>query len=150
MIELRRTKVSDLTEEGGLVRLHELAMAISLYKESGDEGLLRTCVWPVERALTHVKSVVVKDSAVDALCHGAALTVPGVARASRDLARDQTVAVYSQKGEIVALATSKLSFDEIYEAEKGVACVLDRVVMPSGTYPKGWKTSPPAVTEGSP
>jgi H/ACA ribonucleoprotein complex subunit 4 len=150
MIELRRTKVSDLTEEGGLVRLHELAMAIALYKENGDESLLRRCVWPVERALTHVKSVVVKDSAVDALCHGAALTVPGVARASRDLARDQTVAIYSQKGEIVALATSKLSFDEIYEAEKGVACVLDRVVMPSGTYPKAWKTSPRAVTEGLP
>jgi H/ACA ribonucleoprotein complex subunit 4 len=150
LIELRRTKVSDLTEERGLVRLHELAWAVSQNKEKGDETLLRKCVWPIESALTHMKSVVVKDSAVDALCHGATLTVPGVARASHDLAREDVVAIYSQKAELVALAKARMSFEELYEAEKGVACVLERVIMPAGTYPKAWKTSPPVATEGSP
>jgi tRNA pseudouridine55 synthase len=150
MIELRRTRVSDLTEAMGLVRLHNLSLATSLYREKGDERLLRQCVWPIESALTHMKSVVIKDSAVDALCHGATLTVPGVARASRDLAGGDPVVIYSQKGELVALANSKMSFDEIYEAEKGVACVVERVIMPSGTYPKGWKTSPPSVAQGAP
>ncbi len=97
-----------------------------------------------------MKSVVVKDSAVDAICHGATLTVPGVARASKALARGEPVAVYTQKAELVAWPNSKMSFDEIYEAEKGVACVVERVVMPSGTYPKGWKTSPPAVAREPP
>jgi H/ACA ribonucleoprotein complex subunit 4 len=150
MIELRRTKVSDLTEARGLVRLHELSLAASLYRERGDESLLRRCVWPIESALTHMKAIAVKDSAVDALCHGATLAVPGVARASRNLVRDDPVAVYTQKGELVALANSKMSFDELYEAKKGVACVVERVIMPPGTYPKGWKTSPPPASQGVP
>jgi H/ACA ribonucleoprotein complex subunit 4 len=150
MIELRRTKVSDLTEARGMVRLHDLYLASSLYKEKGDDSLLRQCVWPIEAALTHMKALAVKDSAVDALCHGATLTVPGVARASRGLSRGDPVAIYTQKGELVALANSKMSFDEVYESERGVACVVERVVMPSGTYPKGWKTSPPSAAQVAP
>jgi len=150
MIELRRTRVSDLSEARGLVRLQDLSLGYSSYKEKGEEGPLRKCVLPIETALSHMKAVAVKDSAVDAICHGATLTVPGVARASRTLARSDPVAIYTQKAELVALANSKMSFDEIYEAEKGVACVVERVVMPSGTYPKGWKTSPPSAAQGAP
>jgi H/ACA ribonucleoprotein complex subunit 4 len=147
LIELRRTKVSDIEESAGLTRLHELSYAYSLYREKKDDSLLRELVWPVERALTHVKAIVIKDSAVDALCHGAALTVPGVARMPRSLNRGDTVAIYTQKGEIVALGEAKMGFDEIYDAEKGVACVLSRVVMPAGTYPRAWKTPSNMMTE---
>jgi len=150
LIELRRTKVSDLSEARGFVRLHELSLAATSYKENSDDAPLRQCVWPIEAALTHMKGVAVKDSAVDAICHGATLTVPGVARASRGIARNDPVVIYTEKAEIVALANAKMSFDEIYESEKGVACVVERVVMPSGTYPKGWKTSPPPVAQRSP
>lgn len=147
LIELRRTRVSDLTEEKGMTRLHELAFASALQKEKGDEDMLRHLVWPIEKALTHIKAVAVKDTAVDALCHGATLTVPGVARIPRHLNRGDLVAIYTQKGEVVALATAKMNRDELMDAERGVAFVPNRVIMAAGTYPKAWKTSASAHIE---
>src|ERR671925_1119584 len=46
MVELRRTRVSNLFEKDGLVRLHDLADAFQRYKESKDEEKLRRLVRP--------------------------------------------------------------------------------------------------------
>ena len=142
MIELRRTRVHQFYESNDLVTLHELANAFSLWEEKKDDSKLIKMIKPIEYALSELKSVVIRDSAVDALCHGAQLAVPGILEISPGLKKDDVVGVYTQKGEAVALARSLLSEEEIKDAIKGYAFETKRIIMAPGTYPKKWRTKP--------
>ena len=141
MIELRRTRVAHF-EEGtcGLVTMHELADAYAAWKESGDDARLMNIIRPVEDALSGIKAVVIRDSAVDALCHGAQLALPGVLRVSPDLHKGDIVGIYTQKGEAVALAEATLGAQEIAEGVHGHAFQTRRIIMEPGTYEKRWRT----------
>lgn len=48
-----------------------------------DEAYLRRVVMPLERLLTSFKRLVVKDSAVNAICYGAKLMIPGLLRCAQ-------------------------------------------------------------------
>jgi len=50
----------------------------------------------------------------------------------------ENIAVLSQKGELIALAESLMSSDDITKNKKGIACKTKRVIMKPGTYPKLW------------
>lgn len=138
MIELRRTRVHQFTENSQLVTLHELANAYSLWTEKKDDSKLLELIRPIEHILSELKSVVIRDSAVDALCHGAQLAIPGVLQVSPNLKRDELVAIYTQKGEVVALVKSLLSESDIKENTKGYAFETKRIIMAPSTYPKRW------------
>lgn len=142
MIELRRTRVDQFRESDGLVTLHELANAFSLWSENKDESKIRNMIKPIESALSQIKSVVVRDSAVDAMCHGAQLAIPGVLQISSNLKKGDVVGIYTQKGEVVALAESMMSEEEIRDATKGYAFETKRIIMAPNTYPKKWRTKP--------
>ena len=58
---------------------------------------------PIEFALSEIKSVIVRDSAVDAMCHGAQLAIPGILQISPNLKKGDIVGIYTQKGEIIRL-----------------------------------------------
>src|SRR5438046_813524 len=73
----RRTKVGRIDEREGLVNRDELSYAQSRL-EGGGEAAMRNAVRPVERYLRDVRTVVMRDSAVDAICHGARLAIPGI------------------------------------------------------------------------
>ncbi|RNJ77784.1 MAG: RNA-guided pseudouridylation complex pseudouridine synthase subunit Cbf5 [Nitrosopumilus sp. H8] len=139
MIELRRTRVNQFYESDGLVTLHELANAFALWKD-GDGSRLSAMIRPVEDAFSELKTVVIRDSAVDALCHGAQLAVPGVLQVTAGLKKGDLVAVYTQKGEAVALAEASMPEDEIRDATRGYAFETRRIIMAPGTYPKKWRT----------
>ncbi|MCZ6583921.1 MAG: RNA-guided pseudouridylation complex pseudouridine synthase subunit Cbf5 [Thaumarchaeota archaeon] len=140
MIELRRTRVHQFTENSRLVTLHELANAYSLWTEKKDDSKLKELIIPIEHAFSEIKSVIIRDTAVDALCHGAQLAIPGILQVSPDLKVDDLVAVYTQKGEIVALAKTLLSLEDIKENTKGYAFETKRIIMSPNTYPKKWRT----------
>lgn len=142
MIELRRTRVDQFRESDGLTTLHELANAFSIWEEQKDETKLRKMIKPIEHALSEIKSVVVRDSAVDAMCHGAQLAIPGILQISPDLKKGDVVAIYTQKGEVVALAESTMSENEIKDATKGYAFETKRIIMAPDTYPRKWRTKP--------
>lgn len=142
MIELRRTRVDQFRESDGLVTLHELADAFALWEEKKDASKLKSMIKPVEFALSELKSVVIRDSAVDAMCHGAQLAIPGILQISQNLKKGDLVGVYTQKGEAVALAESTMSEDEIRDATKGYALETRRIIMAPNTYPKKWRTKP--------
>ena len=142
MIELRRTRVDQFRESDGLVTLHELAHAFSLWEEKKDESKLKEMIKPVEYAFSEIKSIIIRDSAVDAMCHGAQLAIPGILKISPNLKKGDVVGVYTQKGEVVALAESLLSEEEIKDATKGYAFETKRIIMPPNTYPKKWRTKP--------
>ena len=140
MIELRRTRVHQFNENSKLVTLHELANAYSLWTEKKDDSKLKELIIPIEHAFSEIKSVIIRDSAVDALCHGAQLAIPGILEASTDLKVNDLVAIYTQKGEIVALAKTLLSLEDITEKTKGYAFETKRLIMSPSTYPKKWRT----------
>ncbi len=139
MVELRRTKVGPLTEENGLVTLHQLNDAMFRLK-SGDEAPLRRLVLPIEESLGGIGRIVIRDSAVDAVCHGARLGIPGVLAVSEGVKKDDTVAILSPKQELVAIGKALLTTDEVQSMRRGLASTTERVVMRAGTYPKLWKT----------
>jgi H/ACA ribonucleoprotein complex subunit 4 len=136
MQDLRRTRTASVGEQD-LVTLHDLRDAWE-WAQEGDEAELRRVVWPMERLLSHLPKVVARDSAVDAVCHGADLAVPGIAQLDAGIAPGNVVLVQSLKGEGVALGQALLGSDAMMAAENGVAVDTMRVLMDPGTYPKGW------------
>jgi len=142
MVELRRSRVDQFHESDGLVTLHELADAFALWEEKKDDSKLIKMIKPVEYALSELKSVVIRDSTVDAMCHGAQLAIPGILKISPNLRKGDIVGVYTQKGEAVALAEATMSEEEIRDAVKGYAFETKRLIMAPNTYPKKWRTKP--------
>jgi len=142
MIELRRTRVSQFNEDSNLVKMHDLVDAYAMWKEKGDDSKLHRILMPIEYVLSELKSVVIRDSAVDALCHGAQLAIPGILEISYGITKGDFVGIYTQKGEVVALAEAILSESEIVENTKGFAFQLRRIIMAPNTYPKNWRTKP--------
>ena len=142
MIELRRTRVDQFRETDGLVTLHELANAFAIWEEEKDASKLMKMIKPVEYAFSELKSVVIRDSAVDAMCHGAQLAIPGILQISCNLKKGDIVAIYTQKGEAVALAESTMSEEEIRDATKGYAFETKRIIMAPNTYPRKWRRKP--------
>jgi len=150
MVELRRTKVGPLDERNGMVTLHELDIAVRKWKDSGDESDLRKVVRPVESCLEGIRRVVVKDSAVDAVCHGAMLAIPGVISLSKGIARGETVVLTTAKGEIVGIGEASMTTEEVQGQPKGIAFPVRRVIMDQGTYPKMWKKQDKPIAEAPP
>ncbi len=139
MAELRRTRSGPIREELA-VTLQQVKDGWELYKDGGDEKILRDVIHPFEILLGNVKKVAVKDSAVDALCHGAMLGHPGVAACAENIQRGDRVAIMTLKGEAVALGTAKASSKEMMVGRSGVASSVDRVLMDTSTYPRAWKS----------
>mgnify|MGYP001770726693 FL=1 len=138
MRELRRTRVGCFTEKEA-VTLQDLKDAYTLYRDYGVEDLLRTYVKPVEYMVRHLPKVWIRDSAVDAICHGAALAVPGIVKLTNNISKGSLVAIMTLKNELVALGYAEMSSDEIMKAQRGIAVKTTRVIMKKGTYPPMWK-----------
>lgn len=141
MQELRRTRAGPFVEtSSGKATLHDVAYWFSEWEQKKDPEFLHKFIQPMETALDLMPKIVVRDSAVDAVCHGANLTAPGVLSVETGIEKDSVVAILTQKGEAVALAKTLASTEEISNLEHGTVAVLQRVVMPRGTYPKVWKS----------
>lgn len=137
MQELRRTRTG-LFGEKDLVTLHD-AKDAKAFLDEGDESWIRAVVRPVEAVTAHLPKMVLRDSAVDAVCHGAPLAVIGVAQLDAGIEEGETVALETLKGELVALAKATMTSQAVLAAEKGIAATSERVIMRKGTYPRVWK-----------
>ena len=141
MQELRRTRAGPFTEDSkGFVTLHEVANWFAEWEEKKEDTTLTKFIQPMENALALLPKIVIRDSAVDALCHGANLTVPGILTVESGITKGSVVAVFTLKGEAVALAEALISSEEMLKLDHGAAAALRRVVMPVGTYPRVWRS----------
>src|SRR5437773_121626 len=138
LVDLRRTRTASFSESDARP-LNAFRDALAFAKEEGDETAVRAILRPIEDLLGHLPRIVVKDTAVDSICHGANLAVPGVAKLSQHLQRGAAVGVFTGKGEAVALSKALMTTDEIVIAKSGTAADTGRVLMEPGTYPKLWK-----------
>jgi H/ACA ribonucleoprotein complex subunit 4 len=139
MEELRRTRSGNMRERES-VQLQDLKDAFVYWKE-GDESHLRKMVAPMEVLLDPLPKVVLKDSAVDAVCHGADLAVVGIAKHEATIDRGNLVALMTQKGEGVGLGVAMMAGEEMGKAREGIALRIDRVFMEPGTYPRMWESA---------
>jgi H/ACA ribonucleoprotein complex subunit 4 len=139
MEELRRSKSGPFREDETLVTLHQVKDAYVVWKEMGDERELRRVVLPVEAALRHLPRLAIADNAVDAICHGAPLAAPGLLSLETDISKGDDVALFTLKGEAVAIAKASLTSGEMLQSENGIVARTERVIMEPGTYPRAWK-----------
>lgn len=138
MRELRRTR-SGPFDEREAVRMQELSEAVHAYRSEGREDLLRRAVLPGERLCCSLPKMVLRDTAVESVVSGAKLAAPGVALVSDKVRRGERVALFTQKGELVAIAKAVMGAEEVLEAGRGVVAEPLRVVMEPGLYPRAWK-----------
>jgi H/ACA ribonucleoprotein complex subunit 4 len=141
MQELRRSRAGPFTEESVKhVTLHDIAYWFGEYQSKKDVSILHKFIDPMESALELIPKITVRDSAVDALCHGASLTAPGVVTVESGIQKDTLVAVMTLKGEVITLSKAVEPTECILNLEHGFVATPERVLMSRGIYPKVWKT----------
>ncbi|WP_347403341.1 RNA-guided pseudouridylation complex pseudouridine synthase subunit Cbf5 [Methanogenium sp. S4BF] len=141
MVELRRIR-SGGYDETMCCTLHTLRDAVERAKE-GDREELLSYIRPPESVLEGIPTVTIRDTAVDALCHGASLAGVGITAAD-SFKKDTDVAVMTAQGELVCIGTALAPSDAIVPGAPGIVIRPKMVIMEAGTYPKGWVTKPPA------
>jgi len=110
MQELRRVRSGVMSESNGnLVTLHDVLDAQWQYDNGGDEAALRKVIQPLETLLCTYKRLVVKDSAVNAVCYGAKLMLPGLLRYEANIDAHEEVVLMTTKGEAIAIGIAQMS-----------------------------------------
>lgn len=113
-----------------------------MYDNTKDESYLRRVIRPLESLLTTYKRIVVKDSAVNAVCYGAKLMIPGLLRYEAGIEVDEEVVLMTTKGEAIALGIAQMSTVELTTCDHGVVAKIKRCIMERDTYPRRWGLGP--------
>ena len=144
MAELRRTRTGEFREQG-LVTLQDLNDAMRIYREEQNDSYLRKLIVPLEKAVFHWKKIYIRDSAVDAISHGASLAVAGVLYLEKTIAKGESIAIMTQKGELVAFAEALMSASQIMKKYHGHCAKTKKVFYARGVYPN-WKAEPKTIS----
>ena len=145
MQELRRVRSGILREDASMVTMHDVLDAQYVYEQTKKEDYLRRVVRPLEILLTNYPRIVIKDSAVNAICYGAKLTVPGVLRFENNIENGKEIVIITTKGEAVAIAIAEMTSSVLASCDHGVVCKTKRVIMDRETYPRKWGLGPYAL-----
>ncbi|KAG6832458.1 centromere/microtubule-binding protein cbf5 [Tricholoma furcatifolium] len=163
MQELRRVRSGAMSENDDIVTMHDVMDAQWLYDNTRDgrhlssanhlfasdpstqESYLRRVIRPLECLMVGYKRIVVKDSAVNAVCYGAKLMIPGLLRYEADIGVNEEVVLMTTKGEAIALAIAQMSTVELATCDHGVVAKVKRCIMERDTYPRRWGLGPVAL-----
>ncbi|KAL1555299.1 centromere/microtubule-binding protein cbf5 [Salvia divinorum] len=144
MQELRRVRSGIMGEKDNMVTMHDVMDAQWVYDNYRDETYLRRAIMPLEMLLTSYKRLVVKDSAVNAICYGAKLMIPGLLRFENDIEAGEEVVLMTTKGEAIALGIAEMTTAVMATCDHGTVAKIKRVVMDRDTYPRKWGLGPRA------
>jgi len=145
MQELRRVRSGAMDEQNGMVTLHDVLDAQWMMDNNRDESYLRRVIRPLESLLTTYKRIVVKDSAVNAVCYGAKLMIPGLLRFEAGIEVHEEVVLMTTKGEAIALGIAQMSTVELSTCDHGVVAKVKRCIMERDLYPRRWGMGPVAL-----
>lgn len=81
------------------------------------ESYLRRVIKPLECLMVGYKRIVVKDSAVNAVCYGAKLMIPGLLRYEADI---------SVHEEVVLMTTKGLDIPALFLFSRGISSFINR------------------------
>jgi predicted rRNA pseudouridine synthase len=138
MVELRRTRSGAFSEKE-MYTLHDVQDACVAAKD-GDYTAVSSMILSVDAAVPDLPTVVVRDTAIDAICRGAVLAGVGVISCD-EFKKDQTVAILSQKKEFICLGRALVPSGSFKPGETGLVIAPTTVFLPPGTYPRGWTKS---------
>ncbi|KAI8070336.1 H/ACA ribonucleoprotein complex subunit 4 [Gongronella butleri] len=147
MQELRRVRSGAMSENDDIMTMHDVLDAQWVYDNNKDESYLRRVIRPLETLLTGYKRVVVKDSAVNAVCYGAKLMIPGLLRYESGIEVNEEVVLMTTKGEAIALAYAQMTTAVMATCDHGVVAKVKRVIMERDTYPRRWGLGPVALAK---
>jgi H/ACA ribonucleoprotein complex subunit 4 len=150
MARLRRTQAGPFTLEE-CARMDEVERAADDLARGRLESLA-PLVRPVEEALARLlPRLWVDDGAVDPVCSGAELAVPGICELD-EFRRDDAVMVLTLKGELVGIGRALRDAAQVAKADRGAAVAVHTVLMARGIYPSrsaGRCERPPGPQGGS-
>lgn len=140
MTELRRPRSGRMTEDDAYT-LQEIRDAYVFWQQYGHGEYLREMILPMEALVDPLPKIIVKATAVDAICHGADLSVKGVHMLDEGIRKNALVAMMTARGELIALGRMAMSADKVIPAKSGLVAETTRVFMDRGHYPRMWRYS---------
>jgi len=135
MLELRRIAVGNIYE-GSAHNLQQVSDAIWAARRGEESALMRYLI-PPQEAL-RLRKVVLHDSAVEAVCAGAPLYVPGISSFDEKILREDFVSLLTGKGEFIGVGVAQLTSKEMGAHKSGVAVTPETIVMERGKYQRNW------------
>ncbi len=132
LLELRRIRTGHL-DENSAHTLQELKDAYEFYKE-GNESYLRKILRSGEDLVSFLPRVIVKETSLGALAHGAPLYSGGIEKMEGNVEKNKYVSVYSESKIFVGVAKlmEKIS-------EKDPFAKMEHVFIDWRKYPARWK-----------
>ena len=134
-----------VTMDGEMVARHDVLDAQWLYDNQRDESYLRKVIRPLESLLVGYKRIVVKDSAVNAVCYGAKLMIPGLLRFEANIELNDEVVLITTKGEAIAIGIAQMTTVDLSTCDHGIVAKVKRCIMERDTYPRRWGLGPKAL-----
>ncbi|XP_051877505.1 H/ACA ribonucleoprotein complex subunit DKC1 [Pristis pectinata] len=144
MQELRRVRSGVNGEKDNMVTMHDVLDAQWQYDHNKDETYLRRVILPLEKLMVTHKRIVMKDSAVNAICYGAKIMLPGLLRYEDGIEVNQEIVVITTKGEAICIGIALMTTAVISTCDHGVVAKIKRVIMERDTYPRKWGLGPKA------
>jgi len=126
--ELRRTRSGNFSEES-VITLQQLV-------DAKEENRLKDVILPMELAVESIGKIIVSDNAIDSITNGAPLAMGGIVRLEETISKGDWIALFSLKGELIAIGKAVLDAKMILNKKTGLAVKTDRVLMNRGTYKK--------------
>ncbi|CAH1781164.1 unnamed protein product [Owenia fusiformis] len=145
MQELRRVRSGIQSEKDAMYTMHDVLDAQWQLDHNKDEAYLRRVIKPLEALLVSHKRIIMKDSAVNAVCYGAKVMLPGVLRYDDGIEVNDEIVIVTTKGEAIALAIAQMTTAVIATCDHGLVAKLKRVIMERDTYPRKWGLGPKAT-----
>ncbi len=135
MAQLIRTKAGPF-KDTDMIYLQDLIDALWYWKNENKDSKIRKIIKPIEYAINHISKVWIKDLAVDTVCHGADLKIPGICKLHDNIKKDDIIAIMTLKNELVAFGKARLSSEEMILADRGLAVKSHKVFLETNVYPK--------------
>ena len=135
MVELRRTRSGPFHEKD-CVTLHSLRDAVERAR-NGDEESLRKIVRSPLEALEGFPRIYMKESAADAVCHGARLSSRGVV--SHDKFQMEDLVVMMTGDDFIGVGEALVASSRIDPGAKGLIVAPRLIMQDIGVYPAVWK-----------
>ena len=104
MIELRRTMSGGFSVDQ--------AYTLQEIRDAVEEGTIGEMILPPEKAITGIPKITIRNTASEAVLHGAELAVPGIISAD-SFKKGSSVVLVNQEGKLIALAKTIFDADKI-------------------------------------
>ncbi|NLV25965.1 MAG: RNA-guided pseudouridylation complex pseudouridine synthase subunit Cbf5 [Methanomicrobiales archaeon] len=136
MAELRRTRSGPFLEKD-CVTLHTLRDAVVQAQQGNEEPLKKMIRSPLE-ALEGIPRIYIKESAADAICHGARLSSRGII--SHDKFQMEDLVLMLAGDDLIGIGEALMTSSRIVPGEKGLVVAPRLILQDTGVYPAIWKT----------